>query len=265
MKVNSSKNQNKNILLILNENKSPNLSKQNMTKTRNDAKHGFFNFNLNEQDFGKNNESRTKPKTFNYPKLNFSMQQNGDLSFNQDQNDLNSFLHKLSNGDIPNFNNNSIPNKNRQNINIIIYSPNFMVNNKNEQENNSFPVICKNDSIIPLNEKKMENRNKMDYSYKEEKKCENDISPLKKEKSLFDSNFNLIEENCGNDEVSEMLKRFAKIDLNSSMRQNSDSSNEKNKKVYTNTGDSVNCYTNRENENNLSISFNMENPYLKDS
>lgn len=48
MKVNSSKNQNKNILLILNENKSPNLSKQNMTKTRNDAKHGFFNFNLNK-------------------------------------------------------------------------------------------------------------------------------------------------------------------------------------------------------------------------
>ena len=63
MKVNSSENPTKNILLFFNENKSPHLSKENKTKTRTDTKHGLLALNPNNyQEFWKNNESRQSPK-----------------------------------------------------------------------------------------------------------------------------------------------------------------------------------------------------------
>jgi hypothetical protein len=255
MKVNSSENQTKNILLFFNENKSPHLSKENKTKTRTDAKHGFLALNPNNyQEFWKNNESRTKPKTLNYPKLNFDMPQNDNLPFNKEQSDFNSLFHKLSNGEFPDYNNGSNPGKKNQNLNIIFFSPNIIVNNDNEQENNSCPMVNKTERNIYLQNNYLDEMNQMKCFT--ENKSEND-KILQKKKNLFDSQYNLIEDNVGNDEISEMLKRFAKIDLNKSVRQNIDAKN-KNENIYTHTGDSVNYYSNNESTKV------MENPYLKD-
>ena len=123
MKVNSSENPTKNILLFFNENKSPHLSKENKTKTRTDAKLGLLALNPNNyQEFWKNNESRTKPKTLNYPKLNFNMPQNDNLPFNKEESDLNSLFHKLNIGEFPDFNNGYNQEKKNQKIIFFFFS-----------------------------------------------------------------------------------------------------------------------------------------------
>lgn len=246
MKVKSSENPNKNIVLLFNENKNP---MHNMTKTRNDAKHYFMANDYEE--FLKNKESRTKPKIFNCPKLNID--QNSDTLFNQEKNNLESLFHKLSNGVFPNFNNDSNPGKNGQNINIIVYSPNYIINN--EKENNSCPMNSKTDRNISLKNNNFEENNRMNF-FEPEKKSEKDIQ-LKKNKCLFDSQFNLIEENLEKNEINDLLIQFDKMDLNKYFKESTDR-NKKNEKKYTNTGNSVNCYNINEKREN------MENPYLKD-
>ena len=281
MKINSTNDSDKMCFLFFNENKSQNLGKHCKTKTRSEAKDNFLYFDFNNCHIGSpfNNGLRTKQKQLNYLNLN---QNDNNLPINDDQNNFISFLNKLQNS-------NTL--KNGSNVNIIVFAPNCDINkikSENKNENNN-PV--NNNS---LNEQNKENKNGMfNFNYhQEEKKCEKEKmdSPIKNNntKSLFDSNFNLIEENCGKDDVSEILKEFANLNLKSSIKEksnctnnnpkiytnngnsvndfiNSNSSKDKEKK-YTNTGDSVNIYTNSGNEIEKKEKryYNMPNPYAKD-
>ena len=279
MKMNSANDSNKMCFLFFNENKSPNLGKHCKTKTRNEVKDNFLNFDFNNCHQGSpfHNGLRTKQKQLNY--LNLNQSDNNNLPLNNEQNNFGSFLNKLQNS-------NRL--KNGPNINIIVFSPNYDINKRKSENKNENINLVNNNS---LNEQNKEESNVMfnfNY-YQEEKKGEKEKmdSPIKNNnrKSLFDSNFNLIEENCGQDDVSEILKEFANLNLKSSVKEKSncfnnnpkininsgasvnnfmDSSKDKEKK-YTNTGDSVNTYNNNGNESEKKEKrfYNIPNPYAK--
>ena len=259
MKINCANDSNKNCFLFFNENKSPNLGKHCKTKTRNEIKENLLKFNFNDclQGSPFNNGLRTKQKQFNYLNL---MPNNINLPINDDdQNNFGSFLNKINNSS----------GKNGPNINIIFFAPNCGINNvetenKNEKYNPVNNSMNSNNSLNEPNKVKKNEKNDM-FNFNighEEKKCENEKinSPIKNNKSLFDSNFNLIEENCGKDDISEILKEFANLNLKSSVKQNSSNDNPK---IYTNTGDSVNIYTIEGSGKKERKYYNMPNPYAK--
>ena len=236
MKINSTNDSDKMCFLFFNENKSPNLGKHCKTKTRNETKDNFLNFDFNNCHLGSpfNNGLRTKQKQLNYLNLN---QNDNNLPINDDQNNFVSFLNKLQN---------SNTRKNGPNVNIIVFAPNCDINTiKSEKKNENINPVNNNS----LTEQNKENKNGMfNFNYhQEEKKCEKEKmdSPTKNKsrKSLFDSNFNLIEENCGKDDVSEILKEFANLNLKSSTKEKSNCTNN-NPKLYTNNGASVNDFMN---------------------
>lgn len=257
MKINSANDLNKNVFLIFNENQSPNVSKHCKTKTRTNVKDNL-NFNFNDCQLPFNNGLRTKQKEFNYLNLNPN---NNNLPINDDQNNLGSFLNDL---------NNSFKKKSGPNINIIVFAPNFPKNNM-EKENKKENLVNSKNNNISLNEHNKEKKNEINNNNNknnkiyEENNCEKEKidSPIKQNKSLFDSNFNLIEENCGKDDISEILKEFANLNLKSSFKENFSSSNKDNTKTYTNTGDSINAYVIDGSDKKEKIFYNMENPYAK--
>ena len=280
MKINSNNDSKKMCFLFFNENKSPNLGKHCKTKTRNEAKDNFLNFDFNNFHQGSpfNNGLRTKQKQLNYLNLN---QNDNYLPINDDQNNFGSFLNKLQNS-------NTL--KNGPNINIIVIPPNCNINKiKSEKKNKNINPV-NNNSFKEQNKDKKKGMFNFNYHQEKEKKCEKEkIDSPKNDniQNLFDSNFNLIEENCGKDDVSEILKEFANLNLKSSFKEKSncnnnpkicnnkgalvndfnDSNSSKDKeKKSTNTGDSVNIYTNSGNESDKKEKrfYNMSNPYAKD-
>ena len=249
MKINSASESNKNVFLVFNENKSPNLPKKNMTKTRTDTKFNLLNFNNNDnQEFGFNNALRTNSKPLNYPTLNTDLSNNNNLLLNTDQFNFKSFLNQIKNGDLQN---------SGKNINIILYAPNYVMNkldNGKRDEKESGHTMCKTENNININ------------SSNEKKKKRDDCpSNNKKNKKLFDSNFNLLEEECGNDDISQILKEIVHLSLDTPIKKDSDNStnNDDNEKKYTNTGDSVNCYKCEGSGKKGNIKYNIPNPYLK--
>ena len=273
MKINSTADSNKNAFLIFHENIIPYMPKKNMTKTRNDAKSNLFKFiNNDSQEFAFNNTFRTKSKTSFYPSLDSNFPKNNNI-LNNDQLNFNSFLNKIRNGELPNFGNNSKSRKDGQNINIILYAPNYVLNKMESGNNNGIENGQKNfqtENNICSREDNKGKKKEMDRFPFEEKKCNNVkdakdcSSKKKKDKKLFDSNFNLLEDELGDDELSQILKEFVHLDLESP-KKDSVPSNHKNQKIYTNTGDSINFFTcdgsPRKDVNNT----NMTNPYLMDA
>lgn len=279
MKIDNCADLNKSPFLIFHENKIPNMPRKNMTKTRNDAKSNLFKFiNNDSRELEFSNTLRTKPKPSFYPSLdsNFpSFNNKNNIILNNDQFNFNSFLQKINNGELPNFGNNSKNEKNGQNINIILYAPNYVVNKMESGNNNEIrngTKMCKTENNICYRENTKEKKKEMDAFLFEEKKCDNVkkdkdakncSSKKKKDKYLFDSNFNLLEDELGDDEVSQILKEFVHLDLESP-KKDSAPSNQKNKKMNTNTGDSINYFTSEGSPRKEGINCNMINPYLKD-
>ena len=254
MKINSASDSNKNAFLIFNENKNPNFQKKNKTKTRTDAKFGLLNFNSNDlQEFGFNNTLRTNSKPLNYPTLNSDMSNNNNIFINTDQFNFNSFINQIKKGDLSNFGNNSNSGKN---INIILYAPNYVVNKVDSGKNDemeSSRKMCKTENNINFHSSNEKN-----------KKTDDCPSNNKKNRKLFDSNFNLLEDECGNDELSQILKEFVHLGLDTPIKKDSDNSNnDDNQKKYTNTGDSVNLYKCEGSGKKGNFKLNMANPYLK--
>ena len=246
MKISSPSDSSKNAFLIFNENKNPNLQKKNKTKSRTDAKFDFLHLNSNDlQEFGFNNTLRTNSKPLNYPTL--TMPNNNNLLLNNDQFNFNSFLNQIKNG------NNSNSGKN---INIILYAPNYVVNKMDSEKNDEMESgrkMCKTENNIGFNPSNEKNKKRDDCS-----------SNNKKNKKLFDSNFNLLEDECGNDDLSQILKEFVHLSLDTPIKKDSGNShNADNQKKCTNTGDSVNCFRCEASGKKGNIRCNMDNPYLK--
>ena len=250
MKINTTYDSSKNALLIFNNNKNPNLKKRNTTKTRADEKFGLLN-NNDLQEFGFNNALRTNSKPSNYPMLN--MPKRNTFCPNSDQFNFNSFLNQIENKDLSN-NGNSL--NSGKNINIFFYAPNYVVNKNDNGKNDEMESGRKmrkteyNININPSNEKN--------------KKRDECPSNNKKNKKLFDSNFNLLEDECENDDLSQILKEFVHLSLDTPIKKDSGKShNADNTKNYTNTGDSVNCFRCEANEKRENNRCSMDNPYSK--
>ena len=254
MKINSTSDSSKNAFLIFNQNKSPNLPKKNMTKTRTDTKFNLLNFNNNDfQEFGFNNTLRTKPNPINYPTLNLDMpNNNNNLLINTEQFNFNSFLNKIKSGDLPNFGNNN--SNSGKNINIILYAPNYVVNKMD---------IGKSDDMESGKIYKTDNNINFKASKEKNKKRDDCPSNNKKNKKLFDSNFNLLEDECGDDELSQILKEFVHLKLDTPIKKEFGKPNDDdNLKKFTNTGDSVNCFK-CEGSRKKGIKLNLANPYSR--
>ena len=248
MKINSASDSSKCPFLIFNQNKSPNLPKKNLTKTRADVMPKFFNNDF--QEFGFNNTLKTKPNPLNYPNLNLDMQNNNNLLINTDQFNFNSFLNQLKNGDLQN--------NSGKNINIILYAPKYVVN---KMENGG-----KNDEI-GIGDRVCKTENNINFNSSNEKKKKRDDCPSNnkknKNKKLFDSNFNLLEDECENDELSQILKEFVHLKLDTSIKKSSKNFNDgSNKKIYTNTGDSFNNFKCEGSGEKGNFKFNKANPYV---
>ena len=248
MKINNDSS--KNAFLIFNDNKNPNLKKRNTTKIRADEKFGLLN-NDDLQEFGFNNALRTNSKPSNYPMLN--MPKRNTVFPNSDQFNLNYFLNQIENGDLSN-NRNSL--NSGKNINFIFYAPNYIVNKKDNEKNDEMESGHKmrkteyNINLNPSNEKN--------------KKKDECPSNNQKNKKLFDSNFNLLENECENDELSQILKEFVHLSLDTPIKKDSrKSNNDDNTKNYINTGDSVNCFRCEANEKRGNNRCSMDNPYSK--
>ena len=91
------------------------------------------------------------------------------------------------------------------------------MNNANKNEGNK---VDHENNDISLNKNKIDNK----------EKNEND-------KELFDSEFNLILDNWGNDDISNILKEIANLKIASPSKNNSEKAKYE-EKIYTNTGDS---------------------------
>ena len=241
MKVSSASDSNKNTFLIFNDNQNSNIPKKNFTKTRNELKHNFFNFNPHDkQEFQINNNLRSKPKEINYLSLN------------------NDIFPKI---------NDSSSRKERPNINIIICAPNIILGKKDnsQKDNNLF-----------INSYEKDKKREIDdfSSNKNEYEKDNNANPLKKDKNFLDSQLNLLEEICGKNDVTDLIKKLTDFKLNSycdahesdlPTKRNIDFSKDKNSIMYTNTGDSMKFYSNDdEDEKNKNFNYDMSNPYLND-
>ena len=107
-------------------------------------------------------------------------------------------------------------------------------NNITSRKNNN------NERIFPSNNDKNENINECPESADTMQKNKKD------NKYLFDSNFNLLFDKCGDDEVMNMIKEIAKIKINSPKKEKK--KNVDNEKIFTNTGDSLNVNYNDKNQ-----------------
>ena len=262
MKVHNNSD-NKNPFLFFNENQT---SKKN-TKIRNDLKKNIFNFNANDfHEFCMNNNFRSKPRTLNYPSLsNNNFQKNEPQE--QEQNYFNHFCQKQNGGNSNNYSD-SNSTKERLNINIFICSPEMLLekmNKENGDGNDFLSMICKNEKNCSTKDKKKE----MDASHKKEKKSkeENDTTLLKKNKNLFDFQSNLLDNICGQTDVTELIKKLSNCNLNSKpnlpTEKNEDSMKNKNPKIYDN--DHYKYYINDRVIKNKSFEYDLSNPYLYDS
>ena len=287
MKI-SSASDNKSAFLLFHENHNPNFSKKNLTKTRTDANYNnLFNFNNNSNNnsidspkFGFNNTLRTKFKPTYYPTLNSNNFLNNENSNNSNNNlfnnppvNLNTLLQNIKDVDFSNLPNQSNSKNNGQNINIILFAPNIVMNNTSEQSNNR-----KNNDDIYMRSN-TENNICSNRVQKSEKKLENDDREgeygfnSKKKKRKFDEKFNLLEDQLGNTEMDQIVKEFWHLKIKSSYKKQPNFSGEEEEKFYTNTGDSftknkktdnignsVNYFSNDDNEK---IDYDKMNPYSK--
>lgn len=249
MKINSSSDSNKNAFLIFNRNKSPNLPKKNLSKTRTDTKSNLFNFTGNElQEFGFNNTLRSKPNPLNYPTIKTDMS-NNNLIIDAEQFNFKSILNQIKSSE---------NDSNSKNINIILYAPNYVVNKMDNGKNHEMDSGHKED--------KNEKNTNLNSSNKKNQKGDDFPSNNKKNKKLFDSNFNLLEDECGDDELSQILKEFVNLRLDTPIKKDSvNSNNDDNKKTYTNTGDgdSANYFRCESSGQKGNFKCNIVNPYLK--
>ena len=260
MKIFNDSEAGKNTFLIFNQGKNPNYPKKNLTKTRNETNYNFFNLNNksnNLQELGFNNTLKTKPKPTFYPTLNFKLSKN-----------------------INNNNNNFFGNS------PIYFNPlnaeNNILNNISGQSGNKANgygyMMCKNENNICSN-MVQNNDGKMDIEEKKEK-C--DFTVKKKKRKAFDSNFNLLEDQLGSEDLDEMLKEFWHLKINTISKKNPSSSNDKEEKIekkevmYTNIGnsfqnektnkyifDSVNFFEDNDSGKKHGYNFDMVNPYSK--
>ena len=91
---------------------------------------------------------------------------------------------------MPNFGSNN--SNSGKNINIILYAPNYVVNKMGKGKNyeiESGLKMWKTENNFNFNTSNEKNKKKDDYLSNNKKK-------------LFDSNFNLLEDECGDDELS---------------------------------------------------------------
>lgn len=262
MKVNNNSN-NKNPFLFFNENQT---SKKN-TKVRNDIKKDIFNFNTNDfHEFCMNNNFRSKPRTLNYPSLsNNNFQKNGPQG--QDQNYFNSFFQKQNSGNCNNFSESNTT-KERLSINIFICSPEMLLEKMNKENgggNDFLSMVLKNEKNCSDKDKKKE----IDAPHKKDKesKEENNSTLLKKNKNLFDFQSNLIENICGQSDVTDLIKKLSNCNLNSKpnlpSERNKDPIQKENPKIYDNDDDKY--YINDKVIKNKSFEYDLSNPYLYDS
>ena len=176
------------------------------------------------------------------------MPNSNNLLLNTEQFNFNSFLNQIKNWDLSNIGNNSNSGKN---INIILYAPNYVVNKMDSRKNDEMESgrkMCKTENN-PSNE--------------ENKRRDDCPSNNKKEKKLFDSNFNLLEDECGNDDLSQILKEFVHLSLDTPIKKDPGNSNADIPKKNTPTGDSVNCFRCEGSGKKGNNRCNMDNPYLK--
>ena len=267
MKVNSASDSNKNTFLIFNNDQNSNFPKKNFTKTRNELKHDFFNFNSHDkQEFQINNNLRSKPKEINYLSLKNDIFQNDESQFSSNQNNFKNFFQNENNDIFPKINDSS-SRKERPNINIIICAPNIILGKKDnsQKDNNLFFNSYEKDKKKEIDDF---NTNKNEYEK------DNNANSLKKDKNFLDCQLNLLEEICGKNDVTDLIKKLTDFKLNSycdahesdlPTKRNIDSSKDKNSIMYTNTGDSMKFYTNDDEDGkNNNFNYDMSNPYLND-
>lgn len=260
MKIFNDSDAGKNTFLIFNQGKNQNYPKKNLTKTRNETNYNFFNLNNKSnglQELGFNNTLKTKPKPTFYPTLNFK------LSKNINNNNNNFFGNSPNNFNPLNAGNNMLNNISGQNSNKSNGYGYMMFKTENNFSSN---MVQNNDE-------------KMDI---EEKKEECDFTVKKKKRKAFDSNFNLLEDQLGSDDLDQMLKEFWHLKINTTSKKNPSSFNVKEEKsekkevMYTNTGDSlqkekknkyifdsVNFFEDNDSGKKQRNNFDMVNPYLK--
>ena len=199
MKIdNSSNSTTSNKFAFFFENKMPSLPKKCITKTRPELSRNNI-FKINNDDPQKYEFNYfSKKKPLQYPQFFDNSSKKTDYYE----------LAKMINSrkSIPH----RIPSAKNYEIQNAMNNANKNEGNKVDHENND----------ISLNKNKIDNK----------EKNEND-------KELFDSEFNLILDNWGNDDISNILKEIANLKIASPSKNNSEKAKYE-EKIYTNTGDS---------------------------